>query len=180
MGGCRIFDKETMAFSLEFQGSRKIQNSMVASCLGYPTNKDRIWWLRNQIIHSDKSPITDFNQWAFQVNSAFHEMLRACLPIFKADDSSHWNLPPEEWIKVNFDAAVQATGSWAAAIVVSSSGHVLATRTKFPLSTDPLVAEVQATLATQLAKSIDSKIGVILEGDSQVEIEAINSTGRIL
>ena len=93
---------------------------------------------------------------------------------------SKWSPPPSGWLKVNFDGAIFSSKSLAGlgAIVRNDKGLVMAAYSQtIPLPTSVETVEVLAVRsAVSLAKELNFD-QVIIEGDTDVIIKAINSGG---
>ncbi|XP_035546313.1 uncharacterized protein LOC118348520 [Juglans regia] len=87
-----------------------------------------------------------------------------------------WQAPPSNWIKVNWDSAVDKTEGFirVGVVVRDNAGHTIATkRTKKHLFPDPALAEAYGAL---IAVQFGLELGlsqVIIEGDSLQVINAL-------
>ena len=81
----------------------------------------------------------------------------------------------QEWIKVNFDAAVKENASFASVVACSQDGNIIQAWTeKFPPGS-PLWAEANAALLTIKSCTELNFNHVIFEGDALMVIDAINN-----
>jgi len=90
----------------------------------------------------------------------------------------HWTNPSEGWIKLNWDAAIDSNSNTMGLGLVARdfTGKVRAMMCNFlPYVTDPAVAEAfAARQGAILARDMGFQ-KVVLEGDSQVIVQALNS-----
>ena len=91
-----------------------------------------------------------------------------------------WLPPPSNWVKINFDGATFGDSSSAGlgAIIRNDMGLVMATYTQpIPLPTTVEMVEVLAARSALWFVKDLSFNKVIVEGDSEVIIKALNSGG---
>ncbi|CAL1352889.1 unnamed protein product [Linum trigynum] len=139
----------------------------------------RIWKSRNKVVFENTQPHVRSlaRQFSFQVR----EVLSSCLPAppaqprVTASPSQPWECPPEDVLKINFDAAVHASGCSSGLVVRGSDGHVLlASGFQHPRISDPYLAELLAARdAISLAASRNLS-RVIIEGDAAVVIRQLS------
>lgn len=82
--------------------------------------------------------------------------------------------PTPNWVKINFDTAIQVSFSVQAAICGNSTRKIIYLSS---LISSPCFANVGEALATQLAISLDCLLNFdrfILKGDSVMVIQALN------
>ncbi|KAJ7962739.1 Ribonuclease H-like domain containing protein [Quillaja saponaria] len=136
---------------------------------------DRVWWLRNQCHRSDQATLPDLARWTFNVINSFVETAATCIPRPSPTILSSWSSPPN-WLKIYFDGATNSAGSWAAAVCIDCTGSLKDLKVTFTNCKDPLKAEAGAALlAASLGLTMDPLLGIMLEGDSQLLVHAINS-----
>ncbi|KAK8954287.1 hypothetical protein KSP39_PZI002052 [Platanthera zijinensis] len=131
----------------------------------------RIWKARNQFVHSE------------QPLSPSSIVLNAILDASDGNWATHVNLdtswlpPPLGWLKVNFDGSVHPNNyAGLGCTIRNHTGELLAASGARIQSRSVNMTELRSALhGTSLAKDyLDNLIGVIVEGDSDSAIAALN------
>ncbi|CAL1371574.1 unnamed protein product [Linum trigynum] len=139
----------------------------------------RIWKPINKVVFENTNPHVRSlaRQFSFQVREVLSSRLPAPLvqPRVIASSSQPLECPPEDYLKINFDVAVQASGYSSGLVVRGSDDHVLlASDFHHPGISDPYLAELLAARdAISLAAS-RSLPRVIIEGDAAVVIRQLS------
>jgi hypothetical protein len=133
---------------------------------------DILWFYRNKAFHDGvtfeaRKVSTHINKIAFEHFQAWNSVSDApmdkCIP------------PAPNWIKINFDTAIQDDFSAQAIVCHTSDGTIIHMASLISPSCSPNMGEA---FATQLAISVARSLSLdrfILEGDSLVVIQALNT-----
>ena len=140
-----------------------------------------IWFRRNQVRVGDSpTPLWMINTLASN-NLLDFQRATAVLPLVpKIPTNIKWQLPPGGWLKVNFDGALFREKNLASlgCIIRNDKGLVMAAFTQLiPLPTSIETVEV---LAARSAIGFAQELcldQIILEGDSEITINALSKGG---
>ncbi|KAK8677387.1 hypothetical protein V6N13_142930 [Hibiscus sabdariffa] len=136
-----------------------------------------IWGSRNKIIHeglvqSVREVVNFYRIYIKEIDASLSSLLTT--PTHS--DSGHWNPPPVDRVKVNFDACFDPTRlhSISGIIFRNSKGHLLATSTiPNPYVMNPEMAE---TIACDQALILSKQLGfkrIEVEGDALLVISKV-------
>ncbi|XP_059440508.1 uncharacterized protein LOC132172957 [Corylus avellana] len=131
---------------------------------------DCSWLARNKLIHNGSVP--DPVSCLKSISSMVKAHLKAWLDSAFVPEA--WSPPPLGFLKANFDVAIRPLFSVAAVVLNDHTGLIVAVCTKKLPHLDATVGEANAAL---LAVSFAADFGcssILLEGDSQLCILAIN------
>ncbi|PKA48997.1 Putative ribonuclease H protein [Apostasia shenzhenica] len=91
------------------------------------------------------------------------------------DPTISWNPPPQHWLKINFDGAVRQDIATVGALIHNSEGQFLSIK-GYTLSTQAVqIAELHAAKLAAAKPWRGKMQGILLEGDSKVVIEQLQS-----
>nr|XP_023892398.1 uncharacterized protein LOC112004387 [Quercus suber] len=141
---------------------------------------DEIWQTRNLIQFQDGK--TDVLKAKQNVQSKFLEILKVLTPAIQPPTEQvtvRWTPPPQGWINVNVDAALNSSRSALAVVAMDHRGEVLFLRGVRHYLCRPAQAEAEALLwAVKLA--IQEKWSVVIfEGDAKICIDALSNSELI-
>jgi hypothetical protein len=132
---------------------------------------DLIWFSRNQAIH--KSVIPEVSKLATNIKHVSYEHFAAWSSKLQPVKEI-WSKPPQDFCKINFDAAIREDFSTQAAVCRNSNGEIIKIITQVRPPCSPVYGEALATqLASVLANSLQLE-QFILEGDSAIVISSLN------
>ena len=141
----------------------------------------QVWTMRNKVqVGENVAPLGMINQMDSACLQEFHQSSLTHPKAPTAPKVTKWLPPPSNWVKINFDRATFGDSSSAGlgAIIRNDMGLVMAAYTQpIPLPTTVEMVEVLAARsALCFAKDLNFN-KVIVEGDSEVIIKALNSGG---
>ncbi|CAL1399580.1 unnamed protein product [Linum trigynum] len=138
----------------------------------------RIWKSRNKVVFEHLQPHAQSlaRQCFFHVREVSSSLPPAPAPPRHPPSSRllSWVPPPDDFLKINFDAAVRVSGCSSGLVVRGADGHVaLAVGFQHSDMTDPYLAELLAArdaISLLVSKSLPR---VIIEGDSEVVVRQL-------
>jgi hypothetical protein len=137
---------------------------------------DILWYYRNQAFHTGNT--FEARNVSMHINKIAFEHFQAWQSISSTPLEKWIPLAPN-WVKINFDTAIRDSFSAQAAVCRNSDGKILhlSSLISFPCSVNEGEA-FAAQLAISLACSFNFNM-FILEGDSDVVIQALNQSSSI-
>ena len=142
----------------------------------------QVWSRRNKLrVGEASAPLTKLVGLASDSLQEFQRGLSVPQPTVRSIPSGSWTPPPPGWLKINFDGAMFKDRKLAGlgGVIRNDYGLIMAAFTQtIPLPTSIEMVEVLAARsALVLAKELCLN-QVLLEGDSEIIINALSNGGR--
>ena len=137
---------------------------------------DLLWFSRNQAIHKGERP--DALVLTTNIKKVLMEHYAAWSSI-KKPVKDIWTKPPQDFYKVNFDAAIREDFSTQAAVCKNSNGMII----KMLYQVTPLQSCVWRSPSTHLAGALATSMKLdkfIIDGDSSVVFSALQNPAHAL
>ena len=142
----------------------------------------QVWSRRNKLrVGEASAPLPKLVGLATDSLQEFQRVLSVPQPTVRSVPSDSWTPPPPGWLKINFDGATFKDRKLAGlgGVIRNDNGLIMAAFTQtIPLPTSVEMMEVLAARnALVLAKELCLN-QVLLEGDSEIIINALSNVGR--
>ncbi|PON77854.1 hypothetical protein TorRG33x02_239700 [Trema orientale] len=129
------------------------------------------------MLHNDSN--INLDHLLQSIGSTFAYYSKALAKSTPTTQTSSWTPPPQDWFKLNFDAAITNDLVVVAAVCRNSYGAIIGLETRVCGISSALIGEARAALLdVQLAKSLNCQC-IILEGDSNNVIEGFHQVEAI-